>query len=116
MSDYREALTAILTDGTPDQCVGCHTAFLNADHLADQVVEGALTKDEAASKLKEDLDQNCRYGRAAVRAAGGGRIIRTECMYGSIPSLAGMESCPARLMNWDKLKSVGLIYPPPEST
>jgi hypothetical protein len=111
MSTHREILNAVLVDGTPDRCVGCHTPFLRADHLAEQVLEGALTQEEATTKLKTDTEEACRYGRRVIRAANG-KITDINCMAHSFPTIAGMESPPPELMNWDEFESID----PPEDT
>jgi hypothetical protein len=100
MSGYREVLESVLVNGTPEQCIGCHTPFLRADHLALQVLDGALTQEEATAQLRESLEQHCRYGRAAVRSAYD--TVESKCMYASFPSIAGMDSYPAELMSWDE--------------
>lgn len=114
MGTHKEILNSVLVDGTPDQCIGCHTPFLNADYLAQQVLDGVLTQEEATTKLRTDTEAACRYGRRVVRATNG-EITDINCMAHSFPSIAGMESPPARMMNWNEFVSVEPTKEPPEA-
>ena len=84
----------IIEEGTPDRCVGCHTPELKGFQLEKQVHDGEMTDDEAAQKLRTELEESCIHGRAVHRVIGSKCMNKDVCSIGFIPF-------PAEKRRWD---------------
>src|SRR5438105_1436213 len=99
MSDERfNTQVFIAEEGTPDQCVGCHTPFLKAEALETKVHEGEITDDEATILLRTDLEENCKFGRAATLRKG--KVVGSRCM-NLVVCKPSFVPYPAERRRWD---------------
>lgn len=94
MSETSDRAQRIIEAGTPDRCIGCHTPLLKGFHLEEQVSAGEISEEEAASQLRAELEETCKYGRVTDRALGSRCMNLVVCKPSAVP-------IPPKNLRWD---------------